>query len=95
LCTGNGDVKLPFGHRYYVGLGFVVFSTLVLVEIFGSPYMRNIQVPMKVVDYIIVEFVLKSISWSLILVFKNIGLLYQDQNIAYRSKQDIILTFIE
>lgn len=44
LCTGNGDVKLPFGHRYYVGLGFVVFSTLVLVEIFGSPYMRNIQV---------------------------------------------------
>lgn len=44
LCTGNGDVKLPFGHRYYVGLGFVVFSTLVLVEIFGSPFMRNIQV---------------------------------------------------
>lgn len=43
VCTGNGDVKLPFGHRYYVGLGFVVFSTLVLVEIFGSPFMRNIQ----------------------------------------------------
>lgn len=44
LCTGNGDVELPFGHRYYVGLGFVVFSTLVLVEMFGSPFMRNIQV---------------------------------------------------
>lgn len=44
LCTGNGDVELPFGHRYYVGLGFVVFSTLVLVEMFGSPFMRNSQV---------------------------------------------------
>ncbi|XP_057854129.2 uric acid-xanthine permease isoform X2 [Cryptomeria japonica] len=44
LCTGNGDVKLPFGHRYYVGLGFVVFCALVLVEMFGSPFMRNSQV---------------------------------------------------
>jgi hypothetical protein len=29
-------------------LGFVVVSTLVLVEIFGSPYMRNIQVKIKI-----------------------------------------------
>ncbi|KAH9304470.1 hypothetical protein KI387_008874 [Taxus chinensis] len=44
LCTGNGDVELPFGHRYYVGLGFVVFCAVVLVEMFGSPFMRNSQV---------------------------------------------------
>uniref|UniRef100_A0A0D6QX84 Xanthine/uracil permease n=1 Tax=Araucaria cunninghamii TaxID=56994 RepID=A0A0D6QX84_ARACU len=34
LCTGNGDV----------GLGFVVFSALIVVEMFGSPFMRNTQV---------------------------------------------------
>lgn len=43
-CTGNGEVILPFGDRHYLGLGFVVFCTLVAVELFGSPFMRNIQV---------------------------------------------------
>jgi xanthine/uracil permease len=44
LCT-DGEVSLPFGHRYYLGLGLVVFFALVFNEIFGSPFMRNIQVP--------------------------------------------------
>ncbi|KAH7289966.1 hypothetical protein KP509_30G026100 [Ceratopteris richardii] len=43
-CTGNGDVVLPFGSKYYIGLGFVVFLTFVLVEMFGSPFMKNTQV---------------------------------------------------
>ena len=43
-CNGNGDVELPFGSAEYVGLGFSVFATLVLVELFGSPALRNIQV---------------------------------------------------
>ncbi|KAH8939363.1 hypothetical protein BDL97_15G033700 [Sphagnum fallax] len=43
LCT-DGEVSLPFGHRYYLGLGLVVFFALVFNEIFGSPFMRNIQV---------------------------------------------------
>jgi uric acid-xanthine permease len=43
-CDGNGDVMLPFGSSQYVGLGFSVFATLVVIELFGSPALRNIQV---------------------------------------------------
>lgn len=43
-CTGNGDVVLPFGHRYYLGLGFVVFASFIVIELFGSPFMKNTQV---------------------------------------------------
>ena len=35
LCDGNGEVKLPYGNAAYVGLGFVVFCTLLVVELFG------------------------------------------------------------
>ncbi|MCO5600241.1 hypothetical protein L7F22_054351 [Adiantum nelumboides] len=48
-CSGNGDVVLPFGHRYYLGLGFVVFITFILVELFGSPFMKNTQVILALV----------------------------------------------
>ena len=34
-CSGNGDVKLPFGSSAYLGLGFLVFAVLVFVELFG------------------------------------------------------------
>eukprot|EP00877_Chromochloris_zofingiensis_P003759 jgi/Chrzof1/13384/Cz07g31020.t1 len=44
LCSGNGGVMLPFGSPQYVGLGFLVFSTIVLIELFGSPFMRNAAV---------------------------------------------------
>ncbi|CAM6116353.1 unnamed protein product [Calypogeia fissa] len=44
LCSGNGDVQLPFGHKFYLGLGLVVFFTLLVVELFGSPFMRNTQI---------------------------------------------------
>ena len=44
LCDGNGDVRLPFGSPEYVGLGTSVFATLILVELFGSPAMRNTSV---------------------------------------------------
>lgn len=43
-CSNNGETNLNFGNWRYVGLGFVVFFTLIVVEIFGSPFMRNIQV---------------------------------------------------
>jgi xanthine/uracil permease len=33
-CSHSGD-----GH--YVGLGFLTFVTIIVVEIFGSPFMRN------------------------------------------------------
>lgn len=44
LCFNNGKVLLPFGSPQYVGLGFSVFSTIILVELFGSPFMRNCAV---------------------------------------------------
>ncbi|KAL6749697.1 uric acid-xanthine permease [Haematococcus lacustris] len=41
LCTGNGQVMYPFGNGNYVGMGFLVFSTIIFIEILGSPFMRN------------------------------------------------------
>jgi len=43
-CSGNGEVLLPFGSPEYVGLGFGVFGTLLLIEMFGSPFLRNCEV---------------------------------------------------
>lgn len=43
-CTGNGEVVLAFGHRVYLGLGLVVFFAIVFAEMFGSPFIRNIEV---------------------------------------------------
>lgn len=43
-CTGNGEVVLPFGHRAYLGLGLVVFFSIIFAEMFGSPFIRNTEV---------------------------------------------------
>lgn len=48
-CNGNGEVLLPYGSAEYMGLGFSVFATLVVVELFGSPAMRNVQVHLSAV----------------------------------------------
>lgn len=34
----------PWGHSNWIGLGFLVLFTIVLVELFGSPFMRNIGI---------------------------------------------------
>lgn len=44
MCSGNGDVLVPFGSPVYVGLGFSVFAFLIIVELFGSPFLRNVGV---------------------------------------------------
>lgn len=36
-----GDHLLPWGSAAFLGLGFLSFITIVIVEIFGSPSMRN------------------------------------------------------
>ena len=43
-CPGNGEVQLGYGSGPYVGLGFAVFLIFLLVEVFGSPFMRNTMV---------------------------------------------------
>ena len=35
---------LPYGHGVYVGLGFSVFAMIVILELFGSPFIRNCEV---------------------------------------------------
>jgi hypothetical protein len=37
-------VKLPFGSAAYIGLGFAVFSMILILELFGSPFLRNVEV---------------------------------------------------
>ncbi|EFJ52311.1 hypothetical protein VOLCADRAFT_115955 [Volvox carteri f. nagariensis] len=38
------EVQLPFGSQQYIGLGFIVFFSIIFLEIFGSPFMRNASV---------------------------------------------------
>merc|ERR1712216_440693 len=44
MRDGNGDVVKPFGSTEYIALGFSVVLMLILVELFGSPFMKNANV---------------------------------------------------
>jgi uric acid-xanthine permease len=41
---GNGEVALNFGHGAYLGMGLSVAGFMVIIELFGSPFMRNANV---------------------------------------------------
>jgi uric acid-xanthine permease len=43
ICQ-NGDVALGYGAPQYIGLGFSVMAGLVIIEIFGSTFMKNCNV---------------------------------------------------
>ncbi|KAJ1562318.1 hypothetical protein HK405_013499 [Cladochytrium tenue] len=44
-CPNTGaPIHYPWGDAHWIGLGFLVFASIYAVEIFGSPFMRNIQV---------------------------------------------------
>jgi NCS2 family nucleobase:cation symporter-2 len=43
-CDGNGEVIKAFGSPEYVALGFSVMLMLIIVELFGSPFMKNANV---------------------------------------------------
>jgi len=44
-CTpGNGDVALNFGSGAYLGLGLATAGFMVIVELFGSPFLKNCNV---------------------------------------------------
>lgn len=43
LCA-NGETRLLYGSPEYIGLGFSVLMTLVVIEIFGSVFMKNCNV---------------------------------------------------
>lgn len=45
LCPSNSAPHaLPWGSAQFIGLGFVVFLTIILMERFGSPIMKSCQV---------------------------------------------------
>ncbi|KAF8067194.1 uapA [Scenedesmus sp. PABB004] len=41
MCRDNGEVVLPYGSGPYVGMGLLVFLSIIIIEMFGSPFMRN------------------------------------------------------
>jgi len=43
LCD-NGETNLPYGSAEYIGLGFIVLATLIVIEMFGSVFMKNCNV---------------------------------------------------
>ena len=43
-CDGNGEVIKAFGSPEYIALGFSVMLMLIIIELFGSPFMKNANV---------------------------------------------------
>lgn len=43
ICS-NGQVQLPYGSTEFIGLGFTVLCSLVVIEMFGSTFMKNCNV---------------------------------------------------
>ena len=45
LCPHVGAPRaLPWGSPEFVGLGFLSFGSILLTELFGSPFMKNISI---------------------------------------------------
>ena len=45
LCpTINAPRPLPWGCPEFIGLGFLSFSSIILTEMFGSPFLKNISI---------------------------------------------------
>lgn len=44
ICSGSAQVALPYGSTEYIGLGFSVLVFLVVIELFGSTFMKNCNV---------------------------------------------------
>lgn len=64
--SGLGERHYPWGSAEWIGLGFFVFSIIVLVEIFGSPFLRNTGVMIGLVSGIILSASLGYMDTNLI-----------------------------
>lgn len=60
LCTGNGEVVLGYGAPEYFGLGLSVVIMLVLLNIFGSPFMKN----SAVIIALFFGYIVSAIAWK-------------------------------
>ncbi|PXF44752.1 putative purine permease [Gracilariopsis chorda] len=52
---GQAPQQFPAGHARWIGLGFFVFSIIILTELFGSPFMRNTQVMIGLIAGIVLS----------------------------------------
>lgn len=50
----NAPKPLPWGSAQFIGLGFLSFVTIIIVELFGSPFMRNASIIMGLIVGMIV-----------------------------------------
>lgn len=57
ICFGNGTSKLLYGDSAYIGLGFVVITTLVVIELFGSIFLKNCNVILALLVGYLVSYV--------------------------------------
>eukprot|EP01047_Picozoa_sp_COSAG01_P028744 COSAG01_NODE_1942_length_8842_cov_5.900492_5_plen_546_part_00 len=56
-CSGNGEVKLPYGSTEYVALGSSCFFMMIFVEMFGNPFAKNCNVVISLIfGYIVACF---------------------------------------
>ncbi|KAF8947353.1 hypothetical protein BGZ47_009426 [Haplosporangium gracile] len=54
-CPDNNAPRAaPWGDAQWIGLGFLVFSIIMIVEFFGSPFMKNAQVVLGLIVGLIV-----------------------------------------
>lgn len=63
---GPGDRHYPWGDAHWIGLGFFVFSIIIIVELFGSPFLRNTQVMIGLISGIILSSALGYMDKNLI-----------------------------
>lgn len=63
---GPGDRHYPWGSPEWIGLGFFVFVIIIILEIFGSPFLRNTQVMIGLIAGIILSAALGYMDRDLI-----------------------------
>lgn len=63
---GPGDRHYPWGAAQWIGLGFFVFVIIVIIEIFGSSFLRNVQVAIGLIAGIILSSALGYMDQSII-----------------------------
>ena len=91
-CPGNGDVALEFGSAPYVGLGLIVYCLLIIIELFGSPFMRNTSVgPWVQGSFRFGESLLRTEGASFLLFFVLVFFFFSSAYFSFSSSCSSIL----
>lgn len=63
---GPGDRHYPWGAPEWIGLGFFVIAIIILIELFGSPFLRSLQIMIGLVSGIILSAALGYLNTEII-----------------------------